>query len=629
MPFNIPEPDRGAYILNRLFTFPTDSGPQLAVSVRATNADRLISFYTLLVKAALVQLWTITVILGVSFSLRQRDRSHNSVAVATGVLNAKRPLEVGELSFDYLWKLKRRAPKGLLVWLTTAVLALAMSAGIPTLVGPYIIVGHGAPVNPARIYVPDAGGDTRELSLKVGSLEVPSALRAAGSVQSANLTGYNDKIQIDDVEKIGERTDLGEGEIVNRYRYRYNVTAKDFGLQHFNGLALHVEGSCTTEYDWLAKSVIQDGVPIDTYYLWNNASNAIDLSIYNSPMPFAYFRPAEVAREERTKRNTSFAIVISAIERKSYTQGKDPFYLTDSKPSKKNPPYQVFFGRPVLSCWQSDSWVYKNEQFSVTTLNRPDGPLADLPESLNLIFTRFLSQPKIMTLGTHLGASALLSTATSRGEIFDAGTASVHSDLSRLVVAAYVATTNTLGDTTLFANGSQSAITGIPNLLHNDQIEDAAQFVIYSGNLRALSVSALASIPLVWATMFVLAWMVTSRSWFPWFHVQGLQATILYSLLDRERHKEALSSPTDGGELADASAGQASNNHKWKDDGQLAWFEGVKPIPACYVPPRKGNKSQAMDSGITVQVEQNDSRYVGATSPTKEQGNVLETIVAG
>jgi hypothetical protein len=531
------------------------------------------------------------------------------MAVATGVLNAKRPLEITELSWDYLWKLKRKAPKALVFWLATGVLALAVSSGIPTLLGPYIILGHGAPVNPTRIYVPDDGGDTRELRLKVGSLEVPSALRAAGSVQSANLTGFNENIQIDDPEEI---TDLGDGEVVHRYRYRYNVTATDFGMQRFHGLTLQVEGSCITEYGWFAGPNDDGGVPIDTYRPFNNESaDLIELSIYNAPMPVAFF-PRKEPQDDGTKRNASFAIMISAIERRSYTRGDDPFYLTNFDPMEvekpEDPPFQVQPGRPVLSCWQSDIWVYKNQQFSVTTLNRPDGPLADLPESLNRVFTRFLSQPKIITLGTRLGASALLSAATAVGEYFDAATASVHSDLSRLVVASYIATTNTLADTTLFANGTNSPVTDLPNLVRNDQAEDVAQFVIYGSSVRAMSVAALASIPLLWAFMFGLAWVLTTRKWFPWYYVQGLQATILYSLLDQERHKAASSPPIDGGEKGDADSGGGVTTHGWKTNGDLAWYTGDTQGPACYVPPKKGTAPYAADSGPPAPGEQHSSR---------------------
>ncbi|KAF2877685.1 hypothetical protein BDV95DRAFT_614799 [Massariosphaeria phaeospora] len=636
MASNLRDLDPEVYVLNRLFTFPTDNGPQLAVAVTARNSDRIISFYSLLVKSAVVQLWTIMVVIGVYFSLRQPNRSHNSVVASAGVLNAKRPLDVTELSIEYLWKLKRKTPGSLFLWLSISTMALVVSSGVPILVGPYIVAGHGAPVNPIKLYVPDNSDTSTEGVLKVNSLEIPAALRAVGGVQSANISDSQHQVRIDDPEYL---EDLGDGESISRYHYSYNVTAKDFGLQHYHGLELQVQGSCVTEYNWWFSKTpdeevpVEEEAPVDTYHLWNDETRDVEISIYDAPMPIARFIVKEIPREENHQLNTSFAILVSSSSRKSFTRGDDPFYLTDIEPLEGDKFLRVLPGRPVLSCWQSDSWVYKDQRFPVSNLNRPGGALADIPEPLNLVLTRFLSRPKIESLGIQLGASALLSATTGGiGEYFDASRASVHSDLSRLVLASYIATKNTLSETAFVANGSSASAADVPNLIPLDQLDQIADFVLYSGNVRALSVSALASIPLAWAAMFLIAWIITSRSWFPWYYVQGLQATLLYSFLDEKfAHQEASRNkdPEKSGTSTVEQEIPPNNQHSWKRDTTIAWFKGDANARACIVPRIDGKKSIVLETH-EVNTESHavatGGRTTDVSSPSKEHGSFLDIL---
>src|SRR5437773_1436952 len=118
----------------------------------------------------------------------------------------------------------------------------------PSKSAPYIIISNAAPVAPSAIYVPDLPATAQNAYLaKSYALEVPSALRAAGSVQVANMS-TRAEVSVDQPELL---QDLGGGEAIIRMGYRYSLTGADLGLQYYPKLTLRVEGSCTTEYGWL------------------------------------------------------------------------------------------------------------------------------------------------------------------------------------------------------------------------------------------------------------------------------------------------------------------------------------------------------------------------------------------
>jgi len=162
-------------------------------------------------------------------------------------------------------------------------------------------------------------------------------------------------------------------------------------------------------------------------------------------------------------------------------------------------------------------------------LNSTALPGLDLSLGMQDIFTRFLGGPKIVILATRLGASALLSTDTALGEVFDAGSSSAYADLQRLVNASYVATINTLTDTTLFP----PAHNGIPNdvLGPNGKVNPGVDgFVVWSSEVQALSIRVLIIIPSITLAMFLIVYCLTNLP-FSWYRIQALQATVLYSSL--------------------------------------------------------------------------------------------------
>ncbi|KAF1968493.1 hypothetical protein BU23DRAFT_433966, partial [Bimuria novae-zelandiae CBS 107.79] len=490
----------------RIFHFPTSHGPRLAVAVETTDASMLLSFYSILVNSAVGQLWAIIIIMGVYATLRQpaEARSHNAVVASVGVLNAKRPLDVGALIVNYLYKLGRKSPWSLTIWLSVSIFALIASVGVPALVGRSMVLGHGAPVDPAHIYVPGILDNSVELALRSHVLEVPSVLRAVGSVQLANDALYKDNVQIDEPLRVADRPDIGEGEYTSRYRYRYQVPARDFGLQRFDGLVFHVEGSCVTEYGWFNSTFFREvdakyTYPVDDYYLWNDGGRKAQSSTWGAPTsPIGYFKINSASIiDDGSHSNISFAIQISSVGRISNTPGKDPFYLTEEQQQDDGLKYYIVqSARPILSCWESDSWAYEGRNFSITKLENGDHSIDGFPKALGKIFYHFLLAPKIATIGVRLSASALLSATVALGENFDAGSANVHSDLVRLVLTSYIATKNTLADTTLFTAEDPSSA-NVPNLLEESELGDVSNFIIYSRDVSALSLAVLITVPIV------------------------------------------------------------------------------------------------------------------------------------
>ncbi|MCJ1476868.1 hypothetical protein MMC13_005537 [Lambiella insularis] len=375
-----------------------------------------------------------------------------------------------------------------------------MKYAIPVAFARYIIIDNAAPVAPLAIYVPSYEGvDWNNLTtiLSVVSLEGPSAFRAMGSVDSVNSTTLAKSfVSIDQPEILTK--DPISGDPNQRMTYRYVVTGIDFGLQKYPDLILNVEGSCETEYGWYngTKKSSDSTAPLDVYYLFNNASYEEWVSLDDGPSPVANFvlgpRPGLLS-------NFTWAAVISSVNRTSCSTGTDPWYLT-----VPNAPgtFSVKPGRPALSCWQNDVWSFRGVNSSVTELTAPALPGLDLPESLQDIFARNLANPKIPALGMRLGASALKSATNAFSGVFNASSSSVYADLERLVFASYIATVNTLTETTLFAPNSG---------IKNDALDDNGQpqpgveeFVIWSKDVITLSVKALIIIPVLAG----LLWMI-------------------------------------------------------------------------------------------------------------------------
>ena len=163
------------------------------------------------------------------------------------------------------------------------------------------------------------------------SLKVPSALRAAGAVNSSSTEG----VIVD-----GPNNSLGNQQNpVVQLGYNYNISGVELGLQHAPDLLLSVQGSCITDYSWyqyndttheaLSNGSFLNSIVADVYYPWNNSRPRTSVLNYNVGPPFVTF----VTSPENNRKNQSFGMIISSLGRYSFRKGHDPWYLTTDTPA--------------------------------------------------------------------------------------------------------------------------------------------------------------------------------------------------------------------------------------------------------------------------------------------------------
>lgn len=524
---------RQTYRLWRPFSMPTDNGAQWAVSVTTSVANNLNSAYTFMIQIIVINLWALVILAGLTAFLKEKH-SHNSGVISTGIWNSRgSPFDVFRLTSAYSFKVKDHRRWLFLLWAIVAIGVCVASYAIPIVVAPYIFISTAAPVSSDAIYVPSLRYVVNDADLvKTYALEVPSALRAAGSAQVANAD-TRAKVFVSQPMVLQK---LAGGETVLRIDYHYSITGADFGLQKYPDLILDVQGSCQTDYAWLiAQSQDSSGYIEDEYLPFDDPSFPTqNASRYDGSSPLGYFIPGNLSPTGPSS-NWTWGAVVSSVQRLSFSASTDPWYLT--VPSGEDGFFTVKGGRPALSCWENDVWSYHGHNSTILGLNSTALPGLDLSPALQRLFSRFLSQPKLPIVALRLGASALTSPETALGPIFDAGTSSVHADLQRLVLASYIATMNTLTDTTLFPTDHLGIFNDV--LGSDGQVQAGVdEFVVWSSQIATLSIRALVVIPIVTLVMFLIVYCLTTLP-SPWYRIQALQATVLYSCL----HQRTLGGP--------------------------------------------------------------------------------------
>ncbi|MCJ1268264.1 hypothetical protein MMC22_008151 [Lobaria immixta] len=516
--------DPASYILWKRFAMPMEHGSIDAIAVKSSMADRLNSAYTILLNIVILQIWALIVLAGVFVSLRVKKPTHNNTMIIAGIWNTESPVGILKLTATYFWKLKSWE---LLPWILVAIIFLVIGYAFPIHVAPSIIIGHAAPVSPTAIYIPKhLPNQTLEERTETFALEVPAALRAAGSVQPTD-SSIGSLISVDELET---SEILENGERLARIGYRYSVSGLDFGLQRYPDLFFHVEGSCVTEYDWITF----DKLGTNVYHLWNNSATVINVSsIHDGRKPLVFFQTPYVLDDSKsTSTNTSFAAVISS------------------------------YGRLMIQAFP----IKSNEEGRRCRAGRmTSGPIGD-------ITVPTICGPKIVNLATKLGATALQSGSTALGSILDAGSASIHSDLERLVLASYIATKNVLTDTTLIPTGT------IPNLVEDSNgniFPGVADFVVRSSSVSTLSIRALIIFPMLSVALLLIVFLVKNLQ-SPWYKVHALQATVLYSCLDEmtmAAHQKKLWQRDSNVVFWEGDEEQAciGPRYDWKGDRKLHW----------------------------------------------------------
>ncbi|KAK0745730.1 hypothetical protein B0T18DRAFT_428829 [Schizothecium vesticola] len=514
---------RETYLIWKRFEMPIEGGTRDAIAVKSYVANQLNSAYTLMMTSMVMNLWCILFALAFYYML-ERKKHHQ---ISTSLWNKRASLsdsllEMLQPSDKSHWKQWWVYPVVFIIlfcWIAQTALSI--------IVPPYIIIGNAAPVNPAAVLAPRVPQPLAELA-RLSSAEAPMALRAAGSAQVASANTES-KVYFG-------ATPLGthsNGDPISRVDYRYTVTGTDMGLQNYPTLRLEVVGACTTEYNWLLNSSNANGYTNDTYARFGDPRIGVtSLNLFDGPAPVAFFYNGP--KPNGPPGNMTWAAFISSVDRLSYTAGSDPIYATGDNAGLGGTRHAVRPRRPVLSCWQTDTWWYDGRSSTILGLNSTALPGLDLSPGMQLILARYLGTPRIVSIGRLLGLSALLSSTTSIGNIFDAESSSAFSDLRRLVLAAYIATTNTLTDLTLYPDDAPGRGNGAANLAIDESGNvkpGVAEFVVWSPDITTLSVKAIIIIPVLSIVFWLLA--LGLLRWSPLKSVNALDATVLQQELDK------------------------------------------------------------------------------------------------
>jgi hypothetical protein len=487
---------------------PWSSGTHDAIAVPTTVGHELTSAYTFLLDHIVLLVWSLIVISGllVYITIHKARHPHDPLSRALWAKRAS-PYSILKLTVKHLWRSKNRE-WWILLWLFLALGFLVMKYTIPILFAHYIIIDNAAPVAAQAIFVPSYNGelananDAKQL-LDIFALELPAAFRAVGNIDSVNSTIYpTSLITVDQPEILPPNSSTGDPN--QRINYNYVVTGQDFGLQNYPDLILNVEGSCVTEYSWYSFTGSPPGDPGltgDFYELYGNKSQ-LQFAADDSHYPYAQFFVSTESSGPAS--NRTWAALISSANRLSYWSSNDPWYstvqFTPNNAQAAN--YAVKTGRPALSCWQNDVWSYRGSNSSVADLTSTALPGLELPPPLQNIFAYYLGGPVVPSLGLKLSTSALQSASTSFDNVFNASSSSLYNDLQRLVFASYIATVNTLTETTLYA---------APNSVANEVLDANGQpsfgvdeFVIWSTDVATLSVKALIIIPVLTFVLWII-----------------------------------------------------------------------------------------------------------------------------
>ncbi|GAW20935.1 hypothetical protein ANO14919_104480 [Xylariales sp. No.14919] len=521
---------RDNYLLWQRFSFPNDTRAWDAVAVPSWVGDQINTAYSMIITLAFVNFWTIVISIVLYPSLKRFKNDVSKLDPVAVTLWNKRGDLTGSILETISFKKSDWTRLWVLVTLAFSVAAYVAQTVAGIIVPPLVILNHAAPVNPQAIYVPDDTLMETQQQTARFSLEAPRFFRALGSAQADE--DLRRQVNVSDAQTMGQTSD---GQDIVRIDYGYQVTGTDLGLQKYFDLTLTVTGSCVTDYSWLLgpPTVVRFSnllVAIDGYHPFLDPSKTVTRSLLDGYEPSATFLTGSNTTGALTGSNITWAAIVSSVNRTSFSQSSDPWYLTEEHVTAgTETTFRVRPGRPALSCWQDDVWSYRGRNSSVTALTNEALPGLDLPEPLWGLIIRYLSTPMIFEVGRHLAKSALASSTMTLGSIIDAASSSVQRDLERLVIASYVATTNIFTDTTLYPASSKDQ-------LGNMAVDDsgtipagAGAFVIFSEEVATLSTVVLIVIPVIWAGTWLVSFVLLY--WTPLRILTSLDSSALQSEL--------------------------------------------------------------------------------------------------
>lgn len=529
---------------------PTIHGPKLAVAVRNATANQLQALYALMLQTIVTEIWVITLLVVLGLSMRRHPELSKNVGVANVAIWNQRtsPFAVATSMFEYLRHVRGHAA----LWAALALVALGGQKALSTFVSPYLLVGYAAPVNPLIPFVPtppvNSSSDLPS-TLLYHILVDPANQRAVNALDgvdpfTGNPVNFNSATKDAVTFSPSPVSLVNGGDAFVQFDYSYHVSGVDFGLQKLWDLNYLVEGSCHTDYSWY-RGPSDDGG--DAYSNPGVGSIKVSaLAAQANPPVVSVFPLIDPKQQDPTKNSTfnnTFVFVVNSINRTSYTSSVDPWYRTEVVNAATSQ-YAVARGRPVLLCWEVDTWSYHGMNLSTPNLTSD----SIFPSAIQQIIATLLGMPKLIDLGTNLGVLALQSaTASSLSAYFDAGSSFLLKDMQRLVYASYIATKNTFVETTVSNHASYPAYpanaanrNGLIDRQSNKPLDGVGDFVVYGNDFAALSIAFLVTVPVILVLLMVIVYLFSSNRWhiWPWADLNAMNATILYSTIDSKYFRE-------------------------------------------------------------------------------------------
>ncbi|KAH6887628.1 hypothetical protein B0T10DRAFT_515401 [Thelonectria olida] len=509
-------PPSNTYSLGTLFTFPTKTGGVKAISITSSAFPILIAAYSILIQIIFASLWQFVANLVLLFHARWGyDAGRAGYVALVAFWNSSDPWTATTTMGAFLREAivnggngrMSRGEKlhGFILFLLSATIALggtAASIFIPNAMS----LGPAAPAHPKSVFVPEIEDVATSSSIRIGRLNAPAILRALGSTEA-----FKDVTARKNVNTV--KTALPGSNATHprqRYDYRYTITAREFGLQAPLGFSHKVQGSCSTQYNWLrpVPDIVDPArfngyVPFDLDpvepILLDPTDNMTTLSTHLSIG--VEFHPSV---GDLTLTNRSFALIPQLAHAGSITASTDPWYLTEplSPEDAGFLGYRVKSGRPAMSCWEESLLCLDKTCTSVDGITR-----TPLPKGLRIIVVGKFATPVLTHLIISTRSAALKSVAGIEGTgILDCESSTLKDDLDRLVLAAYLHSREVFRETALL--GPQAEMSNLLESANGELFPGSADFVMVTGDVTAISYSSLIAIPVTCLVVTLLAAML-------------------------------------------------------------------------------------------------------------------------
>ena len=569
-----------------------DGGTTLVVSVEATEAQRWVVAYTILVTLIFMAACELaTAVVLTMFKLGTSGTRH---AMLVSYYNGARPSSNLPTMFRYSWNALSKCKKGGkwavdwdTFWASFGLLLLALTLLSGDLVtkfflsGRKLVVGHVAQADPSAVYYPafdDNGVTANGNSVSPGIVQAFKAL-IPQAIYQANARATNAKERLDKRIQFSQKhlvdgALLPDGSHQNgtgaQYEYQYSLTGFEMGLRDAPQLNLTFRGTCATYHGSdgvLLRSVVSSFWPAKVeevnrypFYGDDGWSGVVPLSRENYTAPWAniVIKYDDVTQaQNELYGGYTFMIVPHTAWRLSMAPSPqpDPWYETEENPWYNqsstiwDQKYRVKSARPAMRCTQNDTYTYGGKTVNhVSKLPELQG-LKLSPFIRDIVFGREFGSPVFSKLLGSLPFGTLASTTffDPNQRRLDVTRASLDDDFKGLVYTSFVYSREVVRNTvflysllqgrndTNFANAVD--ITGGP--------AKSADFFLESSAVSAMSVFVLVVTPSICVFLWILvyAWRKTfdlksldnkSRKGRYGLRLYGFHAVHLFRFLDEE-----------------------------------------------------------------------------------------------